>query len=85
MFGNKLVSAAAFAGLLALSPFTFSPETGLAESTACAAEAAGNCRDAGCIGGNSLCADLSNGTRCYTTIIIEIDEAPDAAVAASAS
>jgi hypothetical protein len=68
----KLMAAAAFAALSALSPYTVNAE-GVSESKLACAAAVGNCRDAGCIGGNSLCADLSNGTRCYTTIIIIVE------------
>jgi hypothetical protein len=73
MLRSKLLAAASLVGALTLSPYTLDSSRGLAENTACAAEASGSCTDAGCIGGNSLCADLANGTRCYTTIIIKID------------
>jgi hypothetical protein len=34
------------------------------------------CRDAQCLGGGLHCADLPNGIKCYTLIIIEVPTNP---------
>lgn len=40
------------------------------------AAAAIGCRDAQCLGGGLQCADLPNGVKCYTLIVIEVPGNP---------